>query len=127
MSCVIHVVSRHGSALLTGDIETADEMQLLQRHAAELRSDVLLAPHHGSNSCSSPQFIAAAGASRGVFTVGYRNRFGHPRPNIVARYREHNVRMLRSDEDGAVSFDFRADGISVLREREQRKRYWHGA
>ena len=127
MSCVIHVVSRHGSALLTGDIETADEMHLLQRHAAELRSDVLLAPHHGSNSCSSPEFIAAAGASRGVFTVGYRNRFGHPRPNIVARYREHNVRMLRSDEDGAVSFDFRADGISVLREREQRKRYWHGA
>ena len=127
MSCVIRVVSQHGSAMLTGDIETVDEMRLLQRHAAELHSDVLLAPHHGSNSCSSPEFITAVGASRGVFTVGYRNRFGHPRPNVVARYRERNVQMFRSDEDGAVSFDFGAGGIRIEREREQRKRYWHGA
>lgn len=127
MSCVVRVVSHHGSALLTGDIEMADEMQLLQRHGAELHSDVLLAPHHGSNSCSSPEFIAAVAASRGVFTVGYRNRFGHPRPNIAARYRGRNVQMFRSDEDGAVNFDFRAGGIQVSREREARKRYWHGA
>ncbi|CAG4883176.1 DNA internalization-related competence protein ComEC/Rec2 [Georgfuchsia toluolica] len=127
MSCVLRVVSRQGSVLLTGDIETVDEMRLLQRHATELRSDVLLVPHHGSNTSSSPEFIAAVAASRGVFTVGYRNRFAHPRPNIVARYRERNVQMFRSDEDGAVSFDFRAGGIQVSREREQRKRYWHGA
>jgi competence protein ComEC len=127
MSCVIHVVSHHGSALLTGDIETVDEQQLLKRHAAELRSDVLLAPHHGSNTSSSPEFVSAVGASRIVFAMGYRNRFGHPRPNIVARYREREVQLFRSDEDGAVTFNFGANGIKAEREREMRKRYWHGA
>ncbi|MFY9329806.1 MAG: DNA internalization-related competence protein ComEC/Rec2 [Georgfuchsia sp.] len=127
MSCVIRIASYHGSALLTGDIETVAEMQLLQRHATDLRSDVMLVPHHGSKSCSSPEFIAAVRASHAVFTVGYRNRFGHPHENVVARYRERNVRMFRSDEDGAVTFDFGAGGIKVRREREARKRYWHGA
>lgn len=127
LSCVIRIVSRHGSALLTGDIETVDEMRLLQRHAPELRSDVLLVPHHGSNTSSSPQFIAAVGASRAVFTVGYRNRFGHPRPNIVTRYGEWETQMFRSDGDGAVTFNFTSAGITSTREREMRKRYWHGA
>ena len=126
MSCVIRVVSRHGSALLTGDIETVDEMQMLKLHAAGLKSDVLLAPHHGSNTSSSLEFLAAVDAAQAVFTVGYRNRFGHPRPNVVARYRERNMHLFRSDEDGAVTFDFDADGIKVGRERETRKRYWHG-
>jgi competence protein ComEC len=59
--------------------------------------------------------------------MGYRNRFGHPRPNIVARYREREVQLFRSDEDGAVTFNFGANGIKAEREREMRKRYWHGA
>jgi competence protein ComEC len=127
MSCVIRIASRHGSALLTGDIETIDEMQMLTLHAAGLKSDVLLAPHHGSNTSSSPEFLAAVNASRAVFTVGYRNRFQHPRPNIVMRYRERNTQIFRSDEDGAVTLDFGVNGITVSREREMHKRYWHGA
>jgi competence protein ComEC len=127
MSCVIRVVSRHGSALLTGDIEMVDEQRLLKLHAGELHSDVLLAPHHGSNTSSSPEFLAAVEASQVIFTMGYRNRFGHPRPNVVARYRERNMQIFRSDEDGAVSFDFGSDSIKVGKEREIRKRYWHGA
>ena len=67
------------------------------------------------------------GAGRAVFTTGYRNRFGHPRPAVVERYREQNMQMFRSDADGAVSFDFGANGITVRTEREVRKRYWHGA
>ena len=126
MSCVIRVASTNGSALLTGDIETRDEQQLLKAQAESLRSDILIAPHHGSNTSSSPEFLAAVDASRAIFTVGYRNRFQHPRPNIVERYRERSTQMFRSDEDGAVTFNFVADGIHVTREREIRKRYWHG-
>ena len=126
MSCVLHIVSRHGSALLTGDIEAVDEAGLLQRHAHNLHSDLLVAPHHGSNTSSTPEFIAAVGAGHVAFTVGYRNRFGHPRPNIVERYRGSSPTMYRSDEDGAITFDFRASAISARRERAVRKRYWLG-
>ena len=127
MSCVIRVVSRHGSALLTGDIEAVDETKLLRQHAAALHSDVLLVPHHGSNTSSSAEFVAAVGAGHAVFAMGYRNRFGHPRPNVVQRYLERDTTLYRSDEDGAVEFDFAESGIIVQRQREIRKRYWHGA
>ena len=125
MSCVVRVVSHHGSVLLTGDIEAVDETQLLRQHGSDLHSDVLLVPHHGSNTSSSPAFVDAVGAGKAVFAVGYRNRFGHPRPDVVARYR--NTMLYRSDENGAIEFDFAASGITVQRQREIRKRYWHGA
>ena len=126
MSCVIRVAAAHGSVLLTGDIEAVDEERLLQHHASELHSDVLVVPHHGSNTSSTPEFIAAVGAADAVFTVGYRNRFGHPRANIVDRYRARNTQFFRSDDDGAITFNFGVDGIDVSRERALRKRYWHG-
>jgi competence protein ComEC len=127
MSCVIRVTSAHGSVLLTGDIEAVDERRLLSRHADALRSDVLVVPHHGSNTSSTAEFLSAVGASRAVFSAGYRNRFGHPRPKVLERYRARNATLFRNDEDGAVTFDFSAKGISVQRQRTVRKRYWQGA
>ena len=59
--------------------------------------------------------------------MGYRNRFGHPRPTVVQRYREQKAMLYRSDDDGAIEFDFAAQGIAARRQREIRKRYWHGA
>ena len=120
MSCVIRVTSAHGSVLLTGDIEAVDERRLLSRHADALRSDVLVVPHHGSNTSSTAEFLSAVGASRAVFSAGYRNRFGHPRPKVLERYRARNATLFRNDEDGAVTFDFSAKGISVQRQRTVR-------
>ena len=56
--------------------------------AASLAADVLLVPHHGSRTSSTPAFIAAVAPRIAVYTPGYRNRFGHPRPDVVARYDE---------------------------------------
>jgi competence protein ComEC len=125
MSCVLKVSAVEGSALLTGDIETISEQALSKRHGERLRAEVLLAPHHGSRTSSSPEFIAAVAARTVIFPVGYRNRFRHPNAEVLRRYEESGARLLRSDRDGAVTVEFAASPGLTL-QRETRRRYWHG-
>lgn len=123
MSCVLRIENSAGSVLLTSDIEAVDEKALLARSPALLRSDVLLAPHHGSRTSSTPDFIAAVGAREIVFPVGYRNRFNHPRPDVVERYA--GSRLWRTDRDGAVRISL-ASVINLSAYRQAYQRYWHG-
>jgi len=123
-SCVVRVDSKYGSALLTGDVEARSEARLL-RTAAALRADVLVVPHHGSRTSSTPPFIQAVAPSIAVFSCGYQNRFGHPRPDIVSRYAAASVRMIRTDVAGAVTLTFAPDKPLVpISARDQRRRYW---
>jgi competence protein ComEC len=126
MSCVLKVTSAHGSALLTGDIETASEQALSKRQGGRLRADVLLAPHHGSRTSSSPEFLVAVGARTVIFPVGYRNRFRHPNEAVWRRYEETGAQLLRTDRDGAVTLRFAAVSPGLTFERAARRRYWHG-
>jgi hypothetical protein len=58
--------------------------------------------------------------------LGYRNHFGHPHPEVVQRYREHGVAIVRSDESGAAQWRFEPGGAVVLeRWRVDHARYWH--
>lgn len=125
MSCVLRVSSIHGAALLTGDIERMAEEALLSRVPAALRADVIVAPHHGSNSSSHADFIAAVAPRVVVFTSGYRNRFGHPHAEVQARYTAAGATAYRSDRDGAVTIDFDQAGWRIETARH-RARYWHG-
>jgi competence protein ComEC len=85
-SCVLRVQSAHGaSALLTGDIEAIQELAMVGRFGSALRSDVLLVPHHGSHTSSTAPFLEAVQAQVAVVQSGYRNRFGHPVAEVVAR------------------------------------------
>ena len=86
LSCVVRIESNYGSVLLTGDLEARGELELVRRDPASLQGDVLVVPHHGSRTSSTPAFIAAVAPWIAVYTPGYRNRFGHPRPDVVARY-----------------------------------------
>ena len=97
LSCVLRVqgTAQDGSdtrsALLVGDIEQAQEAQLLVRAAASpldasLKADLLLVPHHGSKTSSSAEFLAAVHPQTAVVQAGYRNRYGHPAPVVVQRY-----------------------------------------
>ena len=79
MSCVLRVAGAPArSVLLTGDIEREQEAALVAAHGAALRSDVLLVPHHGSQTSSTAAFLDAVQPRVAVFQAGYRNRFGHP-------------------------------------------------
>jgi competence protein ComEC len=119
-SCVLRVSAGGRALLLTGDIERAAEAQLLSKN---IRSDVLVVPHHGSRTSSTAEFIAAASPKFAVVPVGYRSRFGHPNPEVLARYGTAGVAIVRTDLDGAISVRL-GETLSVETERRRRARYW---
>jgi competence protein ComEC len=122
LSCVLRVVDAAGnSALLTGDIEAAQEAAMLVRHGGEIRAALLIVPHHGSRTSSTAAFIAAVAPEVAVFQAGYRSRFGHPAPDVVERYRELGVEVVRSDRCGA--WVWRESGAHCT--RAVHRRYWH--
>jgi competence protein ComEC len=93
--------------LLTGDIESAGEEAL-----HEPRAQVLKVPHHGSRSSSTARFVAAVAPRVAVVSVGHRNRFGHPHPEVVDRYLRAGVWLLRTDRDGTITVS--TDGSRVF-------------
>jgi len=109
-------------ALLTADIEKATERWLVETQAARLRASVLKVPHHGSKNASTPEFIEAA---RPTLAIATADRFGihqHPAPAVVKRYESRGVRLLRTDEHGAVIVLLTADGLrawTMLRPSER--------
>ncbi|NJD25338.1 MAG: DNA internalization-related competence protein ComEC/Rec2 [Betaproteobacteria bacterium] len=124
LSCVLRVEAGGQAMLLTSDIEARDEAALLARDRAALAADVLLVPHHGSGTSSTPDFLAAVDAREAVIPAGYRNRFGHPRPAVVERLAAAGTRLWRTDRDGAVSIRMDAAGIVTTAWRHERRRYW---
>jgi competence protein ComEC len=120
-SCVLRVAAGGGTMLLTGDIERAAEGILSVK---DIRSDVLLVPHHGSRTSSSEAFIAAVAPRWAVVAAGYRNRFGHPAAEVLARYERAGARVLRTDLDGAVRIVLAQNFTRVEAERARRPRYW---
>lgn len=123
-SCVLGITAHDTRVLLTGDVEARSEREMLVRDASRLSAEILVVPHHGSTTSSTPEFLAAVAPDIAVFTTGYRNRFGHPRPEVLQRYMDIGSRLLRSDRHGALQFDIRRDGMDVRIEREVRRRYW---
>ncbi len=102
-SCVLRVVARDGrSLLLPGDIERAVEHRLLRQSPDKLAASVLLAPHHGSLTSSSPGFVAAVRAQLVIFPTGYLNRFGFPKHRVSQRYRAAGATVLNTAEEGAI-------------------------
>jgi competence protein ComEC len=126
MSCVLRVEGGGRSVLLTGDIEREQEAALLAAGADALRSDVLIAPHHGSKTSSTAAFLDAVQPRTAVFQAGYRNRFGHPAPEVLARYRERGIEAAITPACGA--WQWLADAPAAAHcQREIVPRYWHRA
>ncbi len=124
-SCVLRIESAYGVVLLPADIERRTERHLLATNESNLAADVLVAPHHGSATSSSAQFVAAVRPTLVLFPVGYANRYGHPHPEIQARYRSVGARLMRTDESGAVMVRFEQTGTEIATWRGHKRRYWH--
>ena len=123
--CTLHVKAGGHAMLLAADIGAAQEAELVQGAGDRLRADVLLAPHHGSGTSSTQAFLQAVGPKLGVFQVGYRNRYHHPKLEVFERYREMGIGRLRTDEDGAVLLHFGAQ-VEARSYRSEHPRYWYG-
>jgi competence protein ComEC len=125
-SCVLRIEAGGQRVLLTGDIERIAERELLAAGASQLRADVLLAPHHGSATSSTPEFLDAVSARHAVFQVGYRNRFRHPNPEVLARYRSRHSNIWRTDIHGAIQMKVRQGELAIDVQRVIGQRYWSG-
>lgn len=126
-SCVLQVHVGGGSRLLlTGDIESAAERTLIGRYGATLRSEILVAPHHGSRTSSTQAFVTAVAPGYVLFPAGYRNRYGFPNPRVLERYRDADTAILVTAETGAIGFRLGALVRPVL-ERDRVRHYWDAA
>ena len=124
-SCVLRIDGPF-SALLPGDIEKRAEARLLRAHGEALRADVLIAPHHGSHSSSTAAFVAAVRPQQVVFASGWRNRFRHPRPDVLRRYEDCGAGMTMTGGDGAIRiYRDRQGQLQVERWRERAARFWN--
>ena len=123
-SCVLQIKASQGTVLLVGDIEADAESWLVETYEDKLKADVLIAPHHGSQTSSTSAFLKAVNPRVILIPAGYRNQFGHPHESVLKRYREMNVKWLDNSSDGAI-------GVSVDRQldvetwRMTEGRYWN--
>lgn len=111
-----------GRALFTGDIEADAEVRLVAHHGADLRADVLKAPHHGSTTSSTPTLLRAVSPRAVVFTTGVKNPWGFPREGIVDRYARRGVAWLDTARHGSVRLDADAEGAWLTPHRGPRVR-----
>ncbi len=124
--CVLRVATAGHSLLLAADVEARSESEMVVRDRAALASEVLLIPHHGSKTSSTPAFIEAVSPAVGLLSVGYRNRFHHPNAAVVARYAMRAVDLHRTDSEGAlhVTLPAQSSGAIGIEGYAQDARYW---
>jgi len=123
MSCVLLVGHERRRVWLGGDIDADRETRWALANP-DVRVDVILAPHHGSASSSSPVLLNTLQPRWVLVQAGYRNRFAHPAAVVTARYAERGIDWVVSPQCGAATWR------SVHPERVEchrwhHLRYWH--
>jgi competence protein ComEC len=122
-SCVLLVEFRGHKILLTGDIEKEVERTLLAQESLTA-VDVLLAPHHGSHSSSTLEFVAQVQPKIVIYSTGFHNQHGHPHADIQARYLTAGSVPLNTAFAGALEFEWQGDRSRVTQYRQSSQRYW---
>ena len=124
-SCVLLVSAGEHSALLAGDIEAAAERDLVRTGA--LRAvDIVVVPHHGSRTSSTPGLVAALRPRWAVYAVGHRNRWNFPVQRVVERWEQAGARSVQTSDGGAITFEL-GPGRSLpppAEYRRERPRPW---
>ncbi|OCH61386.1 DNA internalization-related competence protein ComEC/Rec2 [Vibrio splendidus] len=125
-SCVVRIFEPNSefSMLLTGDIERVSEW-LLAREGQRLKSDVMLVPHHGSNSSSIKPFIEAVSPQLAIASLAKGNQWGMPSKSVIERYHETGSAWLDTGESGQITITISQEGWKYHTIREQQGRQWY--
>ena len=122
-SCVLSVSNGKAGILLSGDIEDNVENRLVAEGLG--RHDLLLVPHHGSNSSSSTAFLDTVMPQAAIASAGLGNRFGFPRNEVRGRYAERGIELWSTGECGGIRVRMGGrGGLEASSARKQRKRIW---
>jgi competence protein ComEC len=122
-SCILKVEG-HQVALLPGDIDVDQEKRLIRKYGVDLKAEILVAPHHGSASSSSREFVKQVNPDHVIFTLSRGNRWGFPRQEVVSRYQSIGSHLFRNDKDGAIQLQSSKSGIQVRVSRATQNRIW---
>lgn len=125
-SCVLYVTNQVHSVLLPGDIHRKGEKILLKNHP-DLKSTVLISPHHGSKTSSSVAFVKTVQPRYLLFPVGAHNRFGFPHASVVLRYIQQNCKIYSTAQKGAITLKLgnKKNDISLENYYDTQGRFWH--
>ncbi len=123
-SCTLLLEVAGRRLLLPGDIESGVEGRLVAQGLPSV--DVLLVPHHGSKTSSSHAFVKALQPRHVVVESGYRNRYGHPHGDVMARYRSIDAHDWWTARDGGVRIEVARNGrLTITTSRRVRPAFWH--
>ncbi len=127
-SCVVRVTIGRIRFLLMGDLEAEAELELVRLYRHELKSDVLIAGHHGSNNASSYTFLKYVKPEYVVFSSGYKNRFGHPHKKVINRVESFTNKIFNTAINGALIFSVdpasEDQKIKITVERNDKSPFW---
>ena len=125
LSCVLKVNNGEHSILLPGDIEKPIEAKLVKNSPEKLTSTILIAPHHGSNSSSTSEFIQKVDAKWLLFATGHLNRYHFPHKKVKHRYQKANTKLLDTSSNGAIMMKLkRQKKIEIITWRQSAQRIW---
>jgi competence protein ComEC len=124
-SCVLRVQSEQHAVLLTGDIERLAEAELVEQGQLA-RADIVLVPHHGSRTSSTPTFVSATRPRWALVPSGHRNRWGFPKPDVVERWQSAGAEVLVGSASGAIEFELHPERPIAPPQlwRPSRRRLW---
>jgi competence protein ComEC len=119
-SMILRLAYGREAFLFAGDVEAKGERELLGA-SAELHASILKVPHHGSHTSSSAAFIQSVHPQLAVISLGYLNQYHFPAPEVLQRYRDNGVEILRTDDDGAINIaaDKKAFRLTTFRHKEK--------
>lgn len=110
-SIVGRLVFGENSVMLSGDSPQAIEQYLVSLDGANLRSDILKAGHHGSNTSSVETFVGFVSPKYAIISAGKNNRYRHPHQEVLNLFSQFAIPTLRTDELGTIGF--KSDGQTI--------------
>ena len=132
MSCVLEVRNHQSSLWLTGDVEKQGEAEITERLDLTMlreigdRELIFMAPHHGSKTSSSLDLLKKLNPNEAFAQNGYRNRYGHPHPDVTARYQHLGIPFYQTPKTGSQTWLFKNNSKSSTQFlRHDIKRLWH--
>jgi competence protein ComEC len=123
-SCVLKITQGKHSLLLTADAERIGELEMTERIAGKLAATVLMAGHHGSQTSSIDEFVNLVKPEYVIYSNGWKNRFGHPHPDVMARFRDLGAQPHRTDYQGGIRIRLTERGPEFEHWRDRHVRYW---
>jgi len=122
-SCVLLIETATTSILIPGDIEKKAEKQLLRDGLKVV--DLLIAPHHGSLTSSTPEFVNQLKPKIAIFSAGYANQWSFPKREVLRRYERFASQLMTTFETGAITITENGEGaLKITTQRGDFPHFW---